>query len=80
MATEAAWLDGNRLTERRKRKSALTSTGLLMEGPKTSCAQWAKKIICFWSTVAILLVSKRMRRGVWNDEEVRRTGSVVLSL
>jgi len=32
MATEAAWLNGNRLTERRKRKCALTSTGLLMEG------------------------------------------------
>ncbi len=33
MATEAAWLNRNRLTERRKRKCALTSTGLLMEGP-----------------------------------------------
>jgi hypothetical protein len=32
MATEAAWLNGNRLTERRKRKCALTATGLLMEG------------------------------------------------
>src|SRR5258707_1031254 len=32
MATEAAWLNGNRLMERRKRKCALTSTGLLMEG------------------------------------------------
>ena len=32
MATEAAWLNGNRLTERRKRRCALTSTGLLMEG------------------------------------------------
>jgi hypothetical protein len=32
MATEAAWLNRNRLTERRKRKCALTSTGLLMEG------------------------------------------------
>src|ERR1019366_2629976 len=36
MATGAAWLNGNRLTDRkkeRKRKCALTSTGLLMEGP-----------------------------------------------
>jgi hypothetical protein len=33
MATEAAWLNGNKLTERRKSKCALTSTGLLMEGP-----------------------------------------------
>jgi hypothetical protein len=32
MATEAAWLNGNKLTERRKSKCALTSTGLLMEG------------------------------------------------
>ena len=32
VATGAAWLNGNRLTERRKRKRALTSTGLLMEG------------------------------------------------
>jgi hypothetical protein len=32
MATEAAWLNRNRLMERRKRKCALTSTGLLMEG------------------------------------------------
>ncbi len=32
MATEAAWLTGNRLTERRKKKCALTSIGLLMEG------------------------------------------------
>jgi hypothetical protein len=32
MATEAAWLNGSRLTERRKRKCALTSTGLFMEG------------------------------------------------
>jgi hypothetical protein len=32
MATEAAWLKGNRLTEERKRKRALTTTGLLMEG------------------------------------------------
>src|SRR5258708_5026436 len=32
MATEAAWLNGNRLMERRKRKCALTSTRLLMEG------------------------------------------------
>ncbi len=32
MATGAAWLNGNRLTEIRKRKCALTSTGLLMEG------------------------------------------------
>jgi hypothetical protein len=32
MATEAAWLNGNRFTERRKQKCALTSTGLLMEG------------------------------------------------
>ena len=31
MATEAAWLTGNRLTERRKKKCALTSIGLLME-------------------------------------------------
>jgi hypothetical protein len=31
MATEAAWLNGNRLTGKRKRKCALTSTGLLME-------------------------------------------------
>src|SRR5258708_37793175 len=37
MATEAAWLNGNRLTERRKRKCALTSTGLLMEG--VSCPE-----------------------------------------
>src|SRR6266481_49947 len=38
MATEAAWLNGNKLTERRKSKCALTSTGLLMEGliPPTS--------------------------------------------
>ena len=35
MATEAAWLNGNRLTERRKKKCALTSTGLLMEGVST---------------------------------------------
>jgi hypothetical protein len=34
MATGAAWLNGNRLTERRKRKCALTSTGLLMEGQR----------------------------------------------
>src|SRR6266705_1291392 len=32
MATEAAWLNGNRLMQERKRKCALTSTGLLMEG------------------------------------------------
>jgi len=32
MATEAAWLNRNRFMERRKRKCALTSTGLLMEG------------------------------------------------
>jgi hypothetical protein len=32
MATEAAWLNGNRLMERRKQKCALTSTGFLMEG------------------------------------------------
>src|SRR5258708_22817639 len=32
MAAEAAWLNGNKLTERRKSKCALTSTGLLMEG------------------------------------------------
>ena len=32
MATGAAWLNRNRLTETRKRKCALTSTGLLMEG------------------------------------------------
>jgi hypothetical protein len=32
MATGAAWLNGNRLKERRKKKCALTSTGLLMEG------------------------------------------------
>jgi hypothetical protein len=32
MATEAAWLNGNRFTERKKQKCALTSTGLLMEG------------------------------------------------
>ncbi len=34
MATGAAWLNANRLTERKKRKRtcALTSTGLLMEG------------------------------------------------
>jgi hypothetical protein len=32
MATEAAWLNGNKLTERRKQNYALTSTGLLMEG------------------------------------------------
>jgi hypothetical protein len=32
MATGAAWLNRNRLTERRKRNCALTSTGLLMEG------------------------------------------------
>ena len=32
MATEAAQLNGNRLTERRKQTCALTSTGLLMEG------------------------------------------------
>src|SRR5260370_26686421 len=32
MATEVAWLNGNRLMERRKRKCALTSTGLLIEG------------------------------------------------
>jgi len=34
MATEAAWLNGNKLTERRKSKCPLTSTGLLMEGPR----------------------------------------------
>jgi len=33
MATEAAWLKRNRLMEKRKRKCALTPTGLLMEGP-----------------------------------------------
>jgi hypothetical protein len=32
MATGAAWLNGKRLTERRKKNCALTSTGLLMEG------------------------------------------------
>ncbi len=32
MATEAAWLNGSRLTEKKKAKCALTSTGLLMEG------------------------------------------------
>jgi hypothetical protein len=32
MATEAAELNGKRLTERKKGKCALTSTGLLMEG------------------------------------------------
>jgi hypothetical protein len=32
MATGAAWLNRKRLTGRRKRKCALTSTGLLMEG------------------------------------------------
>ncbi len=32
MATEAAWLNGSRLTEKKKAKYALTSTGLLMEG------------------------------------------------
>src|ERR1700746_213756 len=32
MATEAAWLTANRLTKRRKKKCALTSIGLLMEG------------------------------------------------
>src|SRR5258706_2547509 len=36
MATEVAWLNGNRLMERRKRKCALTSTGLLMEGVSVS--------------------------------------------
>ena len=38
MATGAAWLNGNRLTERRKKKCALTSSGLLMEGVKLSGA------------------------------------------
>jgi hypothetical protein len=32
MATEAAWLKKNRTVERSKKKCALTSTGLLMEG------------------------------------------------
>jgi hypothetical protein len=36
MATEAAWLNGNGLTKRRKRKWALTSNGLLMEGVDSS--------------------------------------------
>jgi hypothetical protein len=31
---QAAWLKGNRFTERRKRKCALTSTGLLKKGSK----------------------------------------------
>ena len=34
MATEAAWLNGNRFTERRKRKYAVTSTVLLRKGSK----------------------------------------------
>ena|SRR5258708_6628466 len=43
MATEVAWLNGNRLMERRKRKCALTSTGLLMEGLSgISCARGTK--------------------------------------
>ncbi len=32
MATEAAWLNGNRTMETKKKSCALTSTGLLMEG------------------------------------------------
>src|SRR5258705_3155753 len=32
IATEAAWLNGNRFMERRKQECALTSTGFLMEG------------------------------------------------
>jgi hypothetical protein len=34
MATGAAWLNGNRFRERRKRKCAWTSTGLVREGSK----------------------------------------------
>ena len=44
MATEAAWLKRNRLMERRKRKCALTSTGLLVEGVDhtlASCADYS---------------------------------------
>ncbi len=37
MATGAASLNGNRKNERRKRKCALTSTGLLVEG--VDCAK-----------------------------------------
>ena len=33
-ATKAAWLNGSRLTERRKQKRALTSIGLPTEGPR----------------------------------------------
>jgi hypothetical protein len=52
MATGAAWLNGNRLTERRKRKCALTPTGLLMEGVMSSRAEFAQSsayenIYCF---------------------------------
>ncbi len=40
MATEAAWLNGSRLTEKKKAKYALTSTGLLMEGVSPKSGQW----------------------------------------
>ena len=43
MATEAAWLNGNKSTERRKRKCALTSTGLLMEGAEQYLCQLANQ-------------------------------------
>src|SRR5258707_3842697 len=48
MATEAAWLNGSRLTEKKKAKYALTSTGLLMEGLEGRRRGDSNVISTFW--------------------------------
>jgi hypothetical protein len=51
MATEATWLNRDRLTERRKQKCALTSTGLLMERVEQLC----------WSAIQVALTEPKSR-------------------
>ncbi len=51
---QAAWLNGNRLTERRKRECALTSTGLLKELPYSfEAANLAVRFGSTWVTDAV---------------------------
>jgi hypothetical protein len=51
MATGAAWLTGSRFTERRKKKCALTSNGLLMEGAKQARGEKIRQLLATLKTV-----------------------------
>src|SRR5690242_14749431 len=72
VATEAAWLNGNRFTERRKRKCALTSTGLLRKGSNRGCrgstelaivaARRSWREVFLWKTRRM---KKKERRKKW---------------